>query len=112
MRNADNEDVHCVRLSSLTLGILVLEGKCHAVDFLTGNSTASRLGPHVATTAATSAATFRARVSPISKYPATSKASASDAVLSSSVIAVTSTRVLERHPEARMLRFECYDFAL
>jgi hypothetical protein len=34
-----------VRLSSLTLEILVLEGRCHTVDFLTGNTTASRLGP-------------------------------------------------------------------
>ena len=46
---------------------------------------------YVDTIAATSAAILRARVVEISKYPATSKARASEAVLSSSVIAVTST---------------------
>jgi hypothetical protein len=34
-----------VWFSSLTLYILVLEGRCHAVDFPTGNTTASRFGP-------------------------------------------------------------------
>ena len=46
---------------------------------------------HVDTTAATSAAISRALVVEISKYPATSKARASEAVLSSSVIDVAST---------------------
>ena len=46
---------------------------------------------HVDTTAATSAAISRALVVEISKYPATWKARASEAVLSSSVIAVAST---------------------
>jgi hypothetical protein len=70
--------------------ILVLEGRGHAIDFLTGYSTAFRLGPPRRHDRADLRSDLPRSRRSKSQY-CTSKARASEAVLSSSVIAVTST---------------------